>query len=411
MESDSDYTLVQSRHLKRKLRRTSAGSDSTHKSRCDERVFSVGYTPTTAGTNLNSLNRQSLTNFFDRIASGHVREIRINARKNILTVDVSSQAVLEALKSIEVVGNIPVRSFLAYGNDTCTGVVSDVDIDIKDEDLRSLLSSTVRILDIHRFGRSRCIKLVFESDSLPASIKVGYVRHSVRPYVPRPLQCHKCFKLGHVSAVCKSPTSCRRCGGAHQVDSCETDAMKCANCSGAHEATSKDCPKMAEERQILRKMVRENSTHKEAANSVRKKRRRLRQRRRRSQSKSREKESLPLSTWMQNVPQREQGRQTQAAPPPVPPRPSRNEASSNVRPTSSAVAWPSLPQRASGGDTPSVLPKSREGNERLENEKMIDMLKQLVNTMRILISGLATPTALSVVKALDAMEPLLAALK
>ncbi|KAH7966047.1 hypothetical protein HPB49_013474 [Dermacentor silvarum] len=186
MESDSGYTLVQSRHLKRKLHRTSARSDSTHKNRCDERVFSVGYTPTTAGTNLNSLNRQSLTKYFDRIASGHVREICINARKNILTVDVSSQAVLEALKVIQVVGNILVRSFLAYGNDSCTGIVSDVDIDIKDEDLRSLLSSTVQILDIHRCGRSRYIKLIFESDSLPALIKVGYVRHSVRPYVPRP---------------------------------------------------------------------------------------------------------------------------------------------------------------------------------------------------------------------------------
>ncbi|KAH7986202.1 hypothetical protein HPB49_026083 [Dermacentor silvarum] len=87
MESDSDYTLVQSRHLKRKLRRTSAGSDSTHKSRCDERVFSMGYSPTTEGTNFNSLNRQSLTKYFDRIASGHVRKIRINARKNNLTVD------------------------------------------------------------------------------------------------------------------------------------------------------------------------------------------------------------------------------------------------------------------------------------------------------------------------------------
>ncbi|KAH7936831.1 hypothetical protein HPB49_005677 [Dermacentor silvarum] len=149
MESDSDYTVVQSRHLKRKLRRTSTGCDSTHKSRCDERVFSVGYTPTTAGTNLNSLNRQSLTKFFDRIASGHVKEIRINARKNILTVDVSSQAVLEPLKAIQVVGNIPVRSFLAYGNDTCTGVVSDVGIDIKDEDLRSVLSSTHRIDLLH----------------------------------------------------------------------------------------------------------------------------------------------------------------------------------------------------------------------------------------------------------------------
>ncbi|XP_070394288.1 uncharacterized protein [Dermacentor albipictus] len=59
MDSDSDYTLVQSRHLKRKLHRTSAGSDSTHNSRCDELVFSVGYTPTTEALSRTAASRQS----------------------------------------------------------------------------------------------------------------------------------------------------------------------------------------------------------------------------------------------------------------------------------------------------------------------------------------------------------------
>ncbi|KAH9370726.1 hypothetical protein HPB48_013967 [Haemaphysalis longicornis] len=140
----------------------------------------------------------------------------------------------------------------------------------------------VRILNIHRIGRSRCLKVVFQCASLPASVKVGYVRHRVRPYVPRPLQCHKCQKLGHVSAACKNAVACKRCGDAHDhVKSKGT--LKCANCSGPHEATSNECPKIMRERT----MVRDNSTHREAAASVRKRRRSSRRRRRQSRSISR----------------------------------------------------------------------------------------------------------------------------
>ncbi|KAH9375319.1 hypothetical protein HPB48_022672 [Haemaphysalis longicornis] len=109
----------------------------------------------------------------------------------------------------------PGRSFLAHGKETTTGVISDVDPEMNDSDLVQLLSSTVIILDIDRIGRSRYVKVVFQCDSLPASVKVGYVRHRVRLYVPRPLPCHKGKKLGHVSAACKNAVACKWCGDAH----------------------------------------------------------------------------------------------------------------------------------------------------------------------------------------------------
>ena len=263
MESEEGFTTVRGRRLKRKLRRTSP--------RCGQPVhkevpsFMIGYVTTSASDNLNSLNRQFLTEFFDRIAPGQINEVRINPRKNILMVDAKNATVLETLKNIQALGNFPVRSFKVYGKDASIGVISDVDPQITEESLARLVISTVRILNVHRFGLSRCVKLVFDSSSLPAHVKVGYVRHPVRPYVPRPLQCHRCQKIGHVSAVCKSSVTCQRCGESHQLEECKVEAPKCPNCAGTHDATSKLCPKLKDETRILRKMVRDHSSRREAA--------------------------------------------------------------------------------------------------------------------------------------------------
>ncbi|KAH7943487.1 hypothetical protein HPB52_009091 [Rhipicephalus sanguineus] len=124
----------------------------------------------------------------------------------------------------------------------------DTSNDITDADLQRLVTWTVRVLNIRRFGQSRCIKLVFDSETLPSPVKVG---HPVRPYVPRPLQCHKCCRLGTASAVCKSEITCQPCGGFHEVDNCDAAApLKCPNCSGAYEATSKGCPKIKQEMRV-----------------------------------------------------------------------------------------------------------------------------------------------------------------
>ncbi|KAH7981360.1 hypothetical protein HPB49_023343 [Dermacentor silvarum] len=128
------------------------------------------------------------------------------------------QAALEKLKTMRI-GHIEVRSFIVHGGRSRAGLIYDV-IDISDHELQRLLSSTVKVLDFHHFGRSTSVKLLFEGDTLPDHVKVGYGRHPVRPYVPRPMQCHKCLKIGHASAVCTGQTACLRCAGSHDMSSC-----------------------------------------------------------------------------------------------------------------------------------------------------------------------------------------------
>ncbi|KAH7936788.1 hypothetical protein HPB49_004457 [Dermacentor silvarum] len=218
-----------------------------------------------------------------------------------------------------------------------------MDADISDADLQKLLTSTVRIVTIHRFRQSRCIKLVFDSANLPAYVKVRHVRHPVRPYVTRLLQCHKCCKLGHDSAVCKGGITCQRCVGPHKGDNFEAAApLKCSNCFMAHETTSKDCTKIKEENRVLRKVVRDNSTQRDAASSIRRHRRRSKRGRQsnrsvhRNDGSSTEKDCAPphQPLLMQHK---------TATPVTSEPRPREAQSGPALRSIASEVESPSLP--------------------------------------------------------------------
>ncbi|KAH9374160.1 hypothetical protein HPB48_005429 [Haemaphysalis longicornis] len=58
-----------------------------------------------------------------------------------------------------------------------------------------------------------------------------------------------------------------------QASDCSGDTLKCANCEGPHDASSKKCPRMKREVAVLNQMVRDHSTHKEAAATVEQRRR------------------------------------------------------------------------------------------------------------------------------------------
>lgn len=389
MESDGGYTVATNRRLKRKLPRTSSVSELNYNKPPSQQTYTIAYIPIAATGNLNSLNRQTLTAYLEKLAPGQIREVRINSRKNILTVDVSTRSILDTLKAVTQLGNILVRSFIVQGGSTTAGVIYDVDTDIDNGDLPTLISSTVHITDIHRFGRSRCIKLIFEGDNLPSHVKVGYVRHPVRPYVPRPLQCRKCQKIGHVSAVCANRMTCPRCGGDHDESTCNGSDLKCTNCDGPHKATSKECPKLKTEMSVLRKMVRDRSTHREAATKIHRHQRRSRNRRRRS-----------ASTTGQPVPHEKSTRA------PVIPQSSGPVATSTLLNTKDTTIWPALPSRSA-----EVQPERQHEREASSSDGQIKaMLTQLVRSLRMLLMGVKTPVANAAVQILDALEPVLAAI-
>lgn len=171
-----------------------------------------------------------------------------------------------------------VQAYLPRAKNTVIGVIRDVDADIPNEEISQLVSSTIVIVHIRRFGSSNSVKLVFQGDSLPATGKVGLVRHAVRQYVPRPLQCCKCMKLGHVIGVGHYESTCGRCSENHTLDACISTCHKCPNCADDHEATSPTCPRLRREMNICQKMTRDYSSHKEAATHLRNVARRNRRR-------------------------------------------------------------------------------------------------------------------------------------
>ncbi|KAH7938191.1 hypothetical protein HPB49_021477 [Dermacentor silvarum] len=178
MGSDSDFTVVSSRRLKKKIRRTSLTGRQPPKKESGMPSYTFSYVPTSTTDILNSLNRQSLTEYFELVAPGQVEEIRINAQKNILSLEVNTKTILDTLKAIGQLGNIPVRAFSAYDKETTTGVIYDVDEDITDSSLDHVgpkfgkwITFFNVLCDVHAYA---CFGLVRPlTPPAPASVEVS----------------------------------------------------------------------------------------------------------------------------------------------------------------------------------------------------------------------------------------------
>ncbi|GBN34721.1 hypothetical protein AVEN_209368-1 [Araneus ventricosus] len=86
---------------------------------------------------------------------------------------------------------------------------------------------------------------------LPEYIKAGYVRCSVRPYIPNPLRCFKCQRFGHSKTSCRGTLICARCAVADHENTDCIAVEKCVNCQGKHTSFSRSCPKWKVEKQIV----------------------------------------------------------------------------------------------------------------------------------------------------------------
>ena len=107
--------------------------------------------------------------------------------------------------------------------------------------------------------------LTFLGQTCPNKIRVGYTSAYVDKYYPSPLRCGKCCRWGHSSQICHSGSVCSNCGGkGHIRNECKAALPRCINCRGAHDATSKECLKYINEKEICRVKVDEDISFREA---------------------------------------------------------------------------------------------------------------------------------------------------
>lgn len=106
--------------------------------------------------------------------------------------------------------------------------------------------------------------------SLPKSGQMGYMNYSVREYIPKPLRCYKCQRLGHTAQQCKGKLRCARCEDQHEYGNCEKDAkVKCCNCGGEHSAAFGGCEVQREAREVQKVKCLTKVSYAEALKKVR----------------------------------------------------------------------------------------------------------------------------------------------
>lgn len=401
--SDDGFQPVLYRKAKRRIVNASSASSTTTVKTAPQRwPHSILFVPLKATDSLRGLNRQALSVYLENITPNQIKEIRLNARKNILAIDVLNPRALNALQKVTQLGNINVKSIIPADSTTSTGVIYDIATEIPNSDLSVLIKPANEdnvIVNVSRLGNTHCVRITFKGDCLPSHVKVGHFRHQVRPFIPKPMRCHKCQKIGHVQGACRNSEVCPRCSEPHTEDKCSATILKCPNCQGAHSASSKDCPRIKKEFTILRQMVRDSSTHKEAAEKVRRRRRRHRRRSsRRTESTTRSK-----STHLGTAPT---AGYTAA---------NADDGREKTSRSLSTEEWPPL-TRTQLVEEPHQKPHSSEQAATTEEQRNLDkqviaLLRPIINAIRTVLNNMRTTSARSALQVLDALSPVLAALE
>lgn len=157
-----------------------------------------------------------------------------------------------------------------------SGVISGVPLNVTMEEIKGNLSGgkvgMARRLMMWRDNKkceSLSVLIHFEEKNLPAKVKLGFISYTVREYVPPPLRCYNCQRMGHSAALCKGKMRCAKCGEEHQYGKCrEGTKLKCCNCGGEHSAAYAGCPVQQQAREIQKVKTNQNLTYAEAARKV-----------------------------------------------------------------------------------------------------------------------------------------------
>ncbi|MEL6805241.1 MAG: hypothetical protein AAFO91_15830, partial [Bacteroidota bacterium] len=120
------------------------------------------------------------------------------------------------------------------------------------------------LVDTHRYN------LTFNQPEIPRTISLTNWHHElVEIFIPKPMRCTKCQRLGHTHKRCRSEQArCVQCGlEGHQMSQCE-NVPKCVNCGEAHRSSSNKCPVYAFKSEVLATQAKRKCTFREAEEQV-----------------------------------------------------------------------------------------------------------------------------------------------
>ncbi|GBM81916.1 hypothetical protein AVEN_4076-1 [Araneus ventricosus] len=193
-------------------------------------------------------------------------------RSGDLLVEVESPKQAKQIVKLNSLSSIPVTVNPHATLNSSKGVIScgellNESVEKITEELNSQGVIHVRRITIRRDGQllnTKHLILTFDSSKLPENIKAGYMRLSVRTYIPNPLRCFKCQRFGHSKTSCRGTLTCARCAEVgHDSTDC-TRTEKCVNCKGEHTSFSRNCFAWKQEKEIISTKIKNQISFQEA---------------------------------------------------------------------------------------------------------------------------------------------------
>ncbi|KAH7947181.1 hypothetical protein HPB52_008062 [Rhipicephalus sanguineus] len=206
----------------------------------------VLFRPANAGASFHHTSRLAIAQALSALPG--VKEVRVNTKKNIVAADASTAEWMDRLLSTSELAGIPVTARPPADRSQSSGVVQGVDGDYTDEALLAAVTSEVPVIAARRQGTSLILR--FASPVPPARVHLFRMAFEVRPSRPRPLQCLRCGRYGHITAACRRLERCLRCGDHHGKDASCTSKVKCLHCGRPHSADSAECQLWQRERRL-----------------------------------------------------------------------------------------------------------------------------------------------------------------
>uniref|UniRef100_A0A182FWK7 Pre-C2HC domain-containing protein n=1 Tax=Anopheles albimanus TaxID=7167 RepID=A0A182FWK7_ANOAL len=92
--------------------------------------------------------------------------------------------------------------------------------------------------------------VTLKKPKIPRKVDFGLYMLKVELYVPRPMRCTMCMRLGHTKKWCKGEQVCAKCSKPMHLNQC--NETKCISCGENHHTLDKNCPVYLDEYEIQR---------------------------------------------------------------------------------------------------------------------------------------------------------------
>ena len=108
--------------------------------------------------------------------------------------------------------------------------------------------------------------LSFNLHDIPSEISIAWEKCKVNPYIPTPMQCKNCHRIGHTKKHCNSEEKCLVCSGPEHETPCET--VKCINCNQHHRSNNKSCQTYIKRQNIIKYKTINKCSYRESVQAI-----------------------------------------------------------------------------------------------------------------------------------------------